>query len=85
MTDGLNFIRDLEEKFSIQELSLASSIFSRSSYSNEITIMIDLKNKEDCITLLNRIKYLGIIKLKLHFILITLVYLRILLQLNYRT
>lgn len=54
-------------------MPISSSIFSRSSVTNEMTMMIDMDKKEDYIKFLSQVKNLGIIKMKFHYILITLV------------
>lgn len=72
VSDAVDLVRSLEEKFFIQDAPLSSSIFSRSVVSNEMTLMIDLDRKEDFIRFLSQVRNLGIIKLKFHYIFISL-------------
>jgi len=72
-SDAVDLIRNLEDKYVVQEASISSAIFSRTAVSNEVSIMIDMEKKDNFIKFLSQVKNLGIIKLKFNYILISLV------------
>jgi len=69
MTDGVDFLRMLEDEFVIVKNEPS---MPRSQKGNEITVMIDFEDKENYVKFLSQIKRLGIKKIHFHYVLVTL-------------
>ena len=70
ISEGIDLIRALENDY-VEDKGGASKTYAIKD--NEITVMIDFSNQEDAISLLSRVKGLGVKKLLIHFVLVTLV------------
>lgn len=63
-----SYLRSIEEQILTNKQSVSAK-----ANSNEITLMVDLDSKDSYMRFLNQFKYLKIMKIKYHFLLVTLV------------
>lgn len=66
-------MKTLEDKYVYQDVPISDTIFSRNKITNEATFLIDFDKRDNYTKFFNRVRNMGVIRLKYYYVLITLV------------